>query len=290
MRFGLVPLLLLAAPALAETPVIVTEASVAQFRQAANAAKKHLPGAIEVDPSDPNLGARLAGASVILAVGQNSLAATRRTAPTKPVVFCVVLGMSDALLARNVTGVSLEADPATVLSHMISLHPGLKRLGVIFNPQTNARLMVDMRARAQAHGLELVAAGVSSPSAVKAVYGSMAQRVDAVWLAPDAGLFNREIFRYLLGRTAERRIPLYGFLDSFTEEGALASFAPDYEDIGERAGRMAQQISARDPAQRVPVPEPTYAPGRLSINVKTARALGIEVPDAALTRARHVYR
>ncbi len=283
-------LLCVASAASAESPVVVTEDSVTQYRQAATAAKTHLSGAVEVEPGDPALAERLSEASVVVAVGQKALAAAKKAAPEKPVVFCLVLGATQDLISRTVTGVPLEADPAVVLGHMKALAPEAKRVGIIYNPGAHNRLVTKAKAVASGLGIEIVTAEATSASAVKPLLEDMASKIDAVWLAPDPALFNREVFRYLLGFTAERGIPLFGFLDTFTEAGALASVAPDYADIGDRAGRLAADIARKAKAERVPVPEPVYAPGRLSINTRTARALGLSLPDAAVSKAKQVYR
>jgi ABC-type uncharacterized transport system substrate-binding protein len=107
---------------------------------------------------------------------------------------------------------------------------------------------------------------------------------------PDPRLITAEMFNYLLVYTLERKIALFGFLDSFTEAGALASVAPDYQEIGRRAGQLAAGIAARPADARLPVPPPMGGAGALSVNVKTARQLGVDVPQQVLSRARQVFR
>jgi putative ABC transport system substrate-binding protein len=98
------------------------------------------------------------------------------------------------------------------------------------------------------------------------------------------------MFNYLLVTTLERKIALFGFLDSFTQAGALASISPDYAEIGRRAGRLAQDIFSKPEAARLPVPAPQAGPGALTVNLKTARQLGLDVPQSALGKARQVFR
>jgi ABC-type uncharacterized transport system substrate-binding protein len=107
---------------------------------------------------------------------------------------------------------------------------------------------------------------------------------------PAPPLVNKEIFAYLLSVTAERRLPLFGFLDGFTQKGALASVSAEYADQGERAGKLAAEILSRPEGKRLPVPPPVFSPGRLTVNLKTAAFLGIEISEKARPDAKHVYR
>lgn len=282
-------LLLVPLAAAADAPVLLYDPGVAQYKAAANAARQNLPGAVDVNPSDPALGSKLSEASVIIAIGQQALTSAIQAAPLKPVVFCMVLG-TNATSQNTVTGVPLEADPAVVLAHIKGLTPGVKRVGLIYNRATSEPFAERARAAAGKLDLEIVSAAVSSPQQVQAVAKSIAKRIDVLWLPPDPKLFNREVFSFLLSFTAERKVPLFGFLDSFTEAGALASVSPNYDDIGFRAGKLAASILSRPANERVPVPEPVYAPGKLTVNLKAARALGVVVPSSALNKAEDVYR
>jgi putative tryptophan/tyrosine transport system substrate-binding protein len=279
--------LFLSAVAYAGPPVVLVEAKVAQYREAAEAAKRHLSGSIEVDPSDPAAAAKLNEAPVVVAVGQKSLAMAKASAEKVPVVFCMVLGLNKSLLGTGVTGVPIEADPSVVITHIRSISKETKRVGFVYNPSSADVLLKEAERAAKAQGVSLVLKPVTTPAEVKDAMTQMVGSIDALWLPPDPKLFSKELFAFLLTFSAERRLPLFGFLESFTQAGALASVSPDYGDIGDRAGRLANQIIGN---RGQPVPPPVFAPGNLSVNLKTAKALGIDVPPQALASAKQVFR
>lgn len=281
---------LLPALALAGAPVVVVETRVAQYRAAAQAAEKHLPGAVELEPSDPALAEKLAAAPVAVAVGRKALAAAREHAGKTPVVFCMVLGLSRGDLSESVTGLPLESDPAQVLARIHALVPGARRVGVVYDPSQSALLMERAQKAAGELGLELVKASASSAAQARDKLEGMLDKADVLWLVPDPRLYTRELSAYLIDAAAERRVPLVGFLDSFTQAGALASVSPNYGDLGDRAGKLAKDLAARPEAKRLPVPPPSYAPGDLSVNLATARVLGLSIDSDALSGAAQVIR
>jgi putative ABC transport system substrate-binding protein len=272
-------------------PVVVVESHVAQYRTAARAAEAHLPGATEVEPGDEALGSKLAGASVVVAVGRKALAAARASASADAaVVFCMVLGVTSADLGRASTGVPLESDPRITVARIRQIAPGAKRVGLIYDPAGSALFVERARAAAAEAGLTLVATSVAGSAQAKSTAEGMAGKIDGLWLPPDPRIYSRELSAYLLGFASERKLPLFGFLESFTEAGALASMSPDYADVGDRAGKLAAEVAARPAASRLPVPPLAYAPGDLSINLNTAQALGLEIPASAQASAKRVIR
>lgn len=283
-----VAVLALPGVALAGPPVVLVEGRVGPYREAALAIKKHLPDAVFSDPGTPGLD--LANASLIVAVGQKSLNLARTQPATVPVVFCMVLGAGKATFAPQVTGVPLESDPVLGLKRLTRIAPRAKRVGVIVNPEANELWLAESHKAATALGLQLVVKSVRSASEVKGAINGLVGGVDALWLPPDPRLFSKEVFAFLLGFSSERKLPLIGFLDSFTQAGALASVSADYTDIGNRAGRLAAQILSQGEGRRIPVPAPVFAPGNLTLNQKTASALGITLSPQVVGEAHQVFQ
>ena len=279
--------LVLARPA-AAAPVILLEGKFAQYREAAAAAHRHIPDALEVDLQDADASEKLEKASLVVAVGQRALARAREQTGV-PVVFCMVIGAARAALAENVTGVPVEPDPASVFRHIKAVVPAVRRLGLIYNPKSAELWAPEALRAASAHGLSLVTREVPSPAGVKDALDEIAGKIDALWLPADPKLYTKDLFAFLLGFCAERRLPLFGFLESFTEAGALASISPDYADVGERAGKLAAGLLARPPTKRLPGPGPVFAPGNLSVNLNTATVLGIDIPPEAITHAKKTF-
>ncbi len=276
--------------AAAGPPVILVEAKVAPYREAAASVKRQLVDAIELEPTAPDVQSAVASAPVVVAVGNKALGVARQTAGNVPVVFCMVLGVTQAMLSPTVTGVPLESDPRATFAHLRAVAPKAVRLGVIFNPQASEILIAEAQKAAGTLGLTLKLKPVSGPLEIKDAASALAGTVDALWLPPDPRLFSKELFAFLLSFASERNLPLIGFLDSFTQAGALASVSADFGDIGIRAGKLAAEIQARPEGKRVPVPALAFSPGTFSLNLKTASALGIAISAAAQSSAQLVIK
>ena len=270
----------------AAQPVILLEPKVGPYRVAAQAAKAQLKEPREVDASSADVATQLQGATVIVAIGQKAFELARDGNQNTPVVACMLLGADRSLYSGKVTGVPLETDPAQVLRHIRALLPDAKRVGVVYHPGNSRMLMDEAQKAGRAQGVSLVLKEVKSPGEVRGAVSSLAGGIDVLWLPPDPRLYTREMFNSLLQLSAEQKIPLIGFLEGFTQAGALASVSPDFTQMGTRAGALAAEVLAG----RGEVPPPVYTPGTLSVNLKTARALDLSLPEAAVEAAPKVFR
>jgi putative ABC transport system substrate-binding protein len=269
--------------------VVVSDQSVPQFKEAYEAAQKVSPEASYADENSPDAPNQMKHADVVVTIGQKALELARATVPDKPTVYAMVLA-SQVPSSKNVTGVALEVPPFAQFAQWKQMKFDATRVGVIYNPKESAAYVTEAGKAAGALALTLVSRQVSDAKDVKNALNDLAGKIDVLWLVPDPHLFSPDMFRFVLGFTLDHKIALLGFLDSFTQSGAIASMSPDYRDIGRRAMRLALGIAGRPAEQRLPVPAPMTSPGTLTINLKTAHQLGIDMPDGVINKARQVYR
>ena len=206
-----------------------------------------------------------------------------------PIVYCMVLG-SAAPAVRTVTGVRLEVQPEQQLMLLRRVHPEAKRLGVLYDPRTFSGFVAEVSKAVGASGVTLVSRPVSDGLAVRPALTQMIEGIDALWLLPDPSLITSDMFNFLLVYTLEHKVALFGFFDSLTRAGALASVSPDYPQIGRLAARLALDIAAKPPEARLPLPAAQWSPGVLSINANTAQQLGVDLSSQAQAKASQVYR
>jgi len=221
---------------------------------------------------------QLRHADVILAVGTRALTLARTVAPETPVVYAMVPA-ADVQAGKGVTGVSLEVPAYAVLAQWKQLRYDGTRIGLVHDKATP---VADAAKAAAALGMTLTVRAVDGAAAVDAAVAELGPKVDALW-----------VVSALPPATAARwraKVALLGASDGATAAGALFSLAPDPGDIGRRAARLALGLAGRAPAQRLVAPPPATSPGALTLNATTAAALGLDLPDPIVKKARKVYR
>jgi ABC-type uncharacterized transport system substrate-binding protein len=190
--------------------------------------------------------------------------------------------------AGNVTGfyfltTELVAKRLALLSELL---PGSKRVAVLVNPAnaaTTEPTMRDVAVAGRALRLDIQAFNASTSGEIDAAFAAFSSwRPEALFVGPDP-LFNTERAQ-LVALAARHALPASYFQRDYVEAGGLMSYGPDYADFFHQAGvYVARIFGAR--AADLPVQQPTKF--GLVINLKTARALGLEVPQL-LARADEV--
>jgi putative ABC transport system substrate-binding protein len=196
-----------------------------------------------------------------------------------------------ASLARpggNVTGLSIQGTD-TVGKRLELLReaiPGLRRLAVMANVG-NSAVMLEMRevqAAARKLDLEVVTSEIRRAEDIEPAFQALAGRTDAVYVGADPlAIVNRvRINTLALGA----RLPTMSSVRAYVEAGALMSYGANFPDLWRRAGDYVDRILRGAKPSDLPVEQPTKFD--LVINLKTAKALGIEVPPTLLARADEV--
>ena len=189
----------------------------------------------------------------------------------------------------NVTGLS---DVATTLSTkrlslLKELLPQLRRVAMLWNKGDRGMSLRYEASAVAARELGVIVQplGVSEPDDFIEAFDTMnRERPDAILMVSDSlTLLNRRrVFEY----AAERRLPAIYETDSLTREGGLMSYGPDRHEIFERSAALVDRIFKGAKPADLPVEQPTRF--LFVLNLKTAKALGLTVPDKLLATADEV--
>jgi putative ABC transport system substrate-binding protein len=235
--------------------------------------------------------------SVIYAPGSNLAAlAAKAATSTIPIVFSmavdpVKIGLV-ASLARpggNVTGVTNMAVElgAKRIELLHELVPKAGVVSVLVNPTNlNSKYIIeDAQAAARALGLRADVVGASSEREIDTAFAGFVQRgAGALTIAPDPFFIDRP--DQFVALAARHALPAVYPNRGFVTAGGLMTYSADFLDMPRQAaGYVARILRGAKPAD-LPVLQPTKF--ELAINLKTARALGLEVPPLMLGRADEV--
>jgi ABC-type uncharacterized transport system substrate-binding protein len=258
----------------------------------------------------PPLAAELVGlgVEVIVVTIEPAVRAVREASPTIPIVMAgasvdpVGAGLV-ASLARpggNITGVTLGDLAGKRLELLRDALPGLRSVAA-FHANPNIPIIAQwLRAtEAAARRLGLALHPVRMPvvrmpedsgqweQMFETVFETVSRRgIGAVTIHEAPHL---ESHRRLLADLAlKHRLPMVFTFRSQAEAGGLMSYAPDLEEIMRRAGSLAARILQGAKPADLPVEEPTKY--QLVLNLKTAKALGLTIPQSVLLRADEVIQ
>ena len=246
----------------------------------------------------PALAADLVGRKVdlIMANSPPAALAAKSATSTIPIVF---RGGTDpvgdglvASLARpggNLTGVSLADDVTAKRLQLLSeLVPRVGVIALMVNPN-NAnhaeRVIRDLQEAARTKGLQLHVLKAGSESEINSAFASLVQlHVDALVVAANPFLSSRR--EQLVALASRHAVPSSYAWREFAASGGLISYGPSltyaFRLVGDYAGKVLKGAKPAD----LPVQQPTTF--ELVINLKTAEALGLTVPQSLLQRADEV--
>jgi putative tryptophan/tyrosine transport system substrate-binding protein len=252
----------------------------------------------EIPERFKSMGAELVSLNVdvLVVVGANAGPYANSLTATIPVVFILVgdpVGLKMvSSLARpggNITGLanfSAELIPKR-LEILKDIVPGLSRVALLANMNAKiSGLYIELSQAAAAKlGLAIQVFGVHSPDELEPAFDAMVKAdMQAVTTNADGlGFTHRAVIaKYALAR----RLPLAAFSRESLEPGALISYGVDNIAICRRAAVYVDKILKGEKPANMPVEQPTRF--QFLINLKTAKALGLEIPPMLLTRADEV--
>jgi putative ABC transport system substrate-binding protein len=236
---------------------------------------------------------------VIVATATAATQAAKNATKTIPIVMVAVLDPVGtgliASLARpggNITGLTFLAGLEIVgktLQLLKEAVPGIRRVAVLWNPThpTHQVALQELKAAARVLGVELQPLGARGPDEFDSAFSAMArERADALLVMPET-IFVQHRIR-LADFAAKHRLPAMHAVREHAEAGGLMAYAPNVVEIVRHAAIFVDKILKGAKPADLPVEQPTKF--ELVINMKTAKALGLTIPQSVLFRADQVIQ
>jgi putative ABC transport system substrate-binding protein len=248
----------------------------------------------------PELAAELVRLKADVIVADVALAtrAAMRATPTIPIVMALAADpVGDGLvssLARpggNVTGISLMLPEISTkrLQLLKDALPKVSRVAVLWHPTTpwHKAMLQEIETVAPSLGLQLVPIAVPDPGGFEGAFSAMArERVGGAFVG-DNPVFS-SYRTQLLDLAAKSRLPMIFSSRDWAAAGGLMSYGASYSDMFRRAAVYVDKILKGAKPAELPIEQPTKF--ELVVNLKTAKALGLTIPQAVLLRADQVIQ
>jgi putative ABC transport system substrate-binding protein len=238
------------------------------------------------------------GSEVVVATGTAWTAALLRETRVTPIVFVLV---SDPVANGFVASLSRPGGNVTGFSNLVpsiggkwveilsQVAPRVKRIAMLFNPSTTtgegSRFFESFETEARSLGLTPVAAPVRSAADIDGVISGLGNEPNGglVVMSDQFLTVNRELIVRLAG---QNRVPAIYPFRYFVTHGGLVSYGVSAVDLHRRAASYVDRILRGQKPGELPVQEPTTF--ELMINVKAAKALGLDIPPLLLGRADEI--
>jgi putative tryptophan/tyrosine transport system substrate-binding protein len=233
-------------------------------------------------------------AAIVVTTIRAAQAAQRATSTIPIVMTGLIDPVAQGLIASlarpggNTTGLAnLAQDIMPKLVEILrALFPAIRDIAVLFNPNNPANRAIAPTLMTQANSLGVTVRLVDfKPGQLDATFAGLAQRPpEALIVMSDAALYDlREPISAL---ALKHRLPTIAYVPEFTDAGALMSYGPPRRAMYHRSASYVKRILAGTKPADLPVEQPTQV--ELSINLHTAKAIGVAIPDTVLARADRV--
>jgi putative ABC transport system substrate-binding protein len=246
----------------------------------------------------PGLAAELVrlNVNVIVAAGPNAIQAAKQATATIPIVMAAVgdpVGTGFvAGLARpggNITGVSnmLPDLVGKQLELLKEVLPTVSRVALLGNPANPANASLERQAQdaARTLGVRLQPLWARDLREIDSAFtATKMERADALIVLTDTMLINHRT--RVIDHAGQRRLPAVFGVSQFVEAGGLLAYGPSFADGYRRAAPYVDRILKGAKPGDLPIEQPTKF--ELVINLKTAKALGLTIPQSLLQRADQV--
>jgi putative tryptophan/tyrosine transport system substrate-binding protein len=222
--------------------------------------------------------------------------AAKSTTTTIPIVF---IGVGDAVgvglvasLARpggNVTGSTFlsEETVGKQLQLLKEVVPGVSRIATLSNPANPVygSMLQGIEAMGRRMNVQVIRLGIQGPDDVEPAFDSARrERVGGLVVLRDPVLITHRV--RLVGLAAKHRLPVIYGMREFVDAGGLMSFEPNLPDLHRRAAELVVKILKGAKPADLPVEQSSRFD--LVINLKTAKTLGLTIPQSLLLRADQV--
>lgn len=228
------------------------------------------------------------GARLVVTLGSAATQAAVREVGQLPLLATMIVTADDIKPASNGTAVLLEFPMDIQMQWLRRIVPAATTVGVLFNPKENQSKVSSALRVAKETGLTLVTQAVDTPRALPDALENLSRNVDALWGISDSVVMTPQTAEPILLSTLRNKIPLAGLSTSWVKAGALYALDRDYLDIGTQCGEVAGKVlGGASPAALAPIfpRKVTY-----SVNLKTAGAMNLELPQDVVRGATQVFQ
>ncbi|MFC0308620.1 ABC transporter substrate-binding protein [Gallibacterium trehalosifermentans] len=232
---------------------------------------------------------------VILAIGTPSAQAAAAATRHIPIVFSAITDPVAAKLVKswqasggNVTGASDTLPIQPQIDLIKKLIPNLKTIGFVYSSgEVNSTVVLkQLQEAGKTNGFTVIEAPAPRTTDISTAARSLKGRVDVIYTSPDNGIVSA--YESLYKSALDAGIPLIAADTTTVARGAIAALSNNYYTLGEETGKIIASILKGEKPGNIPVK--TMDKLDLLLNLKSAKAFGVQVPQELVDSAKEVIK
>ena len=226
--------------------------------------------------------------SLVFTVGLKATLAAKLELPDTPVLFSQVLNPELYNLPMpNMAGIRVIVSPDQQLSTLRGLLPQAKRIGLLYEKESQSGFLNDAKHSAHRHGFTLIQSPVSSSSDVPGALHALLPTIDALWVIQDRIVLTEESVPFLLKTLLDAKVPMFTFSDILIRQGALGGLVLQPLELGKQAGDQAIHLLRGRTQSLGSLIDPQQP--QLVLNLHVAEYLGISTSEQLVRMAGTLY-
>ena len=226
--------------------------------------------------------------ALVFALGSDSVRKASQQLSDRPLLATMILGNNALQGQTHATAITLDMPIGKQLQWHQRFLPEAKRVGVLYNPQSNQEWVDRASKIADKLGLEIVAVKVASPRDITSALKSLSNRVDSILAIPDKMVYSSNTAKAVLLFSFRNRIPFIGLSGAWVKAGALYALDWDYSDLGRQSADIALKILNGTKPEKIK----SDVPGKsiYQLNLKTAKHMKLKINRKLIAAAEKVYQ
>ena len=210
-----------------------------------------------------------------------------------PIVFVmydpVESGVVKSLLdhGSTITGIKIRGSTPKAIEWLLQIAPNIKQIyiPVAFDTKAAEQSIKDVKEFISGKNIKLTISEVNTAEELKASLSSIPREADAIFIPHSIVVLSN--IKTVIDTAVKLKLPVVSSGHAEFKEGVLVSYGQDQLRTGSQASRLADSILKGTPPSDLPVETADFF---LGINVKTAQAIGLTVPNDILEQADHIAR
>lgn len=225
----------------------------------------------------------------IFTIGMPATKLAKERIKNIPIFFSMVNNPQDlGFIGNTVSGICSDVPIQFLLDKLKAIDTKIKSIGIVYNPENTGEIIKEAEEAAKLMGLKMVEYKVFSEKDVTGALKEISEKGNALLLIRDKTVINKKTVDDVILSTLENKVSTVAYSEYLVKLGFLFSLTPDYFSLGKQIGNIIcmNQTGKFKTLPSIIFPEVL----KFSLNLKTAKQIGLAIPPDILATVDDIYK